>query len=330
MTNYNKRKNADLAALLERRGLDSHGTKTQMIARLKKQDAEDAAAEKATATAIQAASTPSARNKGNVKGTSTGEKGRANRADITKRSDAMRKERLEKGKKGKSAPRELKDGDENVVNVVNEQADDDLVKELMAGGYATKDYRFEEESGDNSCSIVVNMTPDTPITRSSSRARTRWQAEQDRKSSLSSQRKASSASSLPKDKTVTGSGLTYSDTAAIRLSSSTTPSKIPLPDHPSEFDRMIADFEKTKQELGAVTRREISVVFKVFIGAFVLALAYVLTVGSGGVWELITYVKAFVVDTALCVWNATRYQGYAKMSVGHIGTSRPEAQVRND
>ena len=52
MINYNKMKVDELALLLEYRGLDAGGTKTKKMVRLKKQDAENAAAERGTSPSL--------------------------------------------------------------------------------------------------------------------------------------------------------------------------------------------------------------------------------------------------------------------------------------
>ncbi|KAL1610801.1 hypothetical protein SLS60_002472 [Paraconiothyrium brasiliense] len=159
MPDYKKLKSAELEALLERRGLElskapslegpsqkarvspasgdssmivwcllynrKSGTKTEKLARLVKQDAEEVAAEKATAAAVRAASTNAPEPAGgreNDQGMladsskSIAERAGANRAGADqvgadqvgadragaiKKSEAMRKERLGKSKKGK-------------------------------------------------------------------------------------------------------------------------------------------------------------------------------------------------------------------------------------
>ncbi|KAJ4349399.1 uncharacterized protein N0V89_008014 [Didymosphaeria variabile] len=229
MADYKKLKASELAELLERRGLEGGGTKTEMLSRLVKQDTEESAFEKATSAAIRAASAPTsapAGGKENDKDEGTWveqTKSGADRAGAGRKSEVMRRERLEKAKKGKKV------GDGGFYGVLGEDAEggekegdvdeEAFVKDLLAKGGMERGYaKTAAKAPEKKGGIIVNMTPATVPMRG--RPRTR------------NERYTSSTLVAAND-----DDGALSDASTIRADSIVAPKDIPLPKDVGNFEK---------------------------------------------------------------------------------------------
>ncbi|KAF2439346.1 hypothetical protein P171DRAFT_448190 [Karstenula rhodostoma CBS 690.94] len=310
MSDYKKLKSHQLAELLARRGLEPgvstyQGTKLHMMSRLVMQDAEEAAAVKATTAAIQAASTSRSpqtnggqENEGK-KGEWSKVKGGADRGGADQDKQKMGRMRSEKGRQsGKGKAKEIGGGgyygvlgqDNKDVEKAEEMDEEDFVRELLAGGAADGPKAATTESQHKS-GIIVNMTATRPTMRGRAR----------------SGRKTSSTRLVPDNDGA------LSDTSTIRASSPVAPERISLPHGNKDIEKGVKDGKKRVRALkkkgntgeqanhaavhaGTAAVHNSGASMVILFAASFIVLVLVFSTSPGSITEAWSYVVAFMKD----------------------------------